>query len=267
MSFDIDALRALRRSSRLGARIDFYEETDSTNTRLREAGRSGAAEGLVAIAEQQSAGRGRLGRSWASPPGRNLYMSVLLRPPVALEMVPQLTLVAGLATAETAREWVPQAQIKWPNDVWVAGRKVAGILTEMEASGSQVGFVVTGIGVNLNLRADELPPELRAIAGGLIQFLPLGSEPIARDRFADRLLANLERRYLDFLSGGFAAIRNAWDDLSLLTGRQVRIDAGGELQQGEVLGIDAEGRLRLRHAAGETRVVAGDVTVLGTTEP
>ena len=262
MDFDVDTLRTLRLGQRLGHTIHFYEETDSTNTRAREAGRDGAPEGTLFIAERQTAGRGRLGRTWESPPRRNLYLSVLLRPPVALEIVPQLTLVAGLSTAEAVREWVPRAGIKWPNDVLIDGRKVSGILTEMEASQGRVAFVVVGIGVNLNLRAEELPPELRDRAAGVGEFLPAGAGPIDRPRFADRLLSHLDEHSRQFVDHGFAALRARWNELSLLAGRHVRIDSSGTLYEGVVVGIHDDGTLHLRGAAGEARVVAGDVTVL-----
>lgn len=259
---EIDELRRLRRDHRLGGAITFLPSTDSTNTRARDLARSGAAEGTVVIAEEQSAGRGRLGRSWSSPPGLNLYLSVILRPSVALEVVPQLTLVAGVAAALTAREWVADAGIKWPNDIVVRGKKTGGILTEMEAAEGQVAFVVVGIGLNLNIRPEQFPPELREHAGALSWFTGT-KEPIARHRFADRLLSQLEQAYETFVRSGFGALRDTWNELSLLTGRSVRIDSSGQISTGTVIGLDADGALLLRDESGsEKRVVAADVTVL-----
>ncbi len=256
----IDDLRRACAARRLGHTIHYFDRVDSTNTLAHRLAVDGAAEGTVVLAETQTKGRGRLGRTWVSPPNRNLYLSVILRPPVAAAQAPQLTLVAGLAVVEAVRAWAPAAVIKWPNDVLVGGRKLAGILTEMEAEDSRVRFVVLGIGVNLNAEAEDFPPELRDKAGSLCE---AAGTPIDRVTFAARLLSQLEGRYDLFLRQGFAAIGPLWEGFSCLSGRSVHIDGSGGSHSGIVIGLAADGALRLRDATGqEIRVVAGDVTVV-----
>ncbi|HEX7407091.1 MAG TPA: biotin--[acetyl-CoA-carboxylase] ligase [Candidatus Binatia bacterium] len=256
----IDDLRGARAAARIGCHLHYFESVDSTNTVAHQLARGGAADGTVVLAETQTKGRGRLGRTWVSPPYRNLYLSVILRPGLPVSDAPPIGLVAGLAVAETVREWTPQVAIKWPNDVLVAGRKVAGILLEMEAEDGRVRFVILGVGVNLNSVADDFPPDLRDKAIGLCTAV---GTPVDRGGFAARLLSRLEARYEVFLREGFAAIQPLWEGLSCLTGRHVHIDGGGERHAGVVTGIGADATLRLRDTAGqEIRVVAGDVTVV-----
>lgn len=256
----IDALRRAQAAARFGGSIHYFESVDSTNTGAHRLAAAGAAEGTVVVAETQTKGRGRLGRGWASPPFRNLYISIVLRPPIATTVAPQIGLVAGLATAETVSHWAPRAVIKWPNDVLIAGRKVAGILAEMEADADHVRFVITGIGVNLNSSEADFPAELRDKAVGLCAVV---GGPIDRVAFASRLLSRLEERYDQFVRDGFAAIRPLWERLSCLTGRQVQIDSGDQRYTGVVCGVADDGSLQLRDAAGEDiRVIVGDVTVV-----
>jgi BirA family transcriptional regulator, biotin operon repressor / biotin---[acetyl-CoA-carboxylase] ligase len=257
----IDDLRSARQGARFGHVIHYLDSTDSTNTAARRLALEGAAEGTVVIAETQTKGRGRLGRGWVSPPFRNLYLSLVVRPSIATSDAPKIVLVAGLAVAETVREWTNRVAIKWPNDVLIDDRKVAGILTEMEVEDTRVRFVIVGIGVNLNSAPADFPPELRDKAIGLCTAV---GEPIDRVRFTDRLLSRLEERCDLFVRTGFAAIRPLWEGLSCLTGRAVEIDDGGRRYVGVAAGVADDGSLRLRDAAGrETRVLAGDVTVVG----
>jgi BirA family biotin operon repressor/biotin-[acetyl-CoA-carboxylase] ligase len=240
--------------------VRWLEETDSTQRVARELARAGAAEGTVVIAERQTAGRGRLGRAWHSPGGLNLYCSIVLRPPLPPTAVPQLALVAGAAVAAAVSETAARpAAIKWPNDVLLDGRKVAGILTEMESEVDRVHHVVCGIGVNLNTPARAFPPALREKAGSL---LTVTGRRVARAPFTARLLAAVETRYARWRDAGFAAVRPEWESYSCLTGADVTVAAGDGEQRGRVLGLADDGALRLRRAdGGEVRVVAGEVTV------
>jgi BirA family biotin operon repressor/biotin-[acetyl-CoA-carboxylase] ligase len=256
----VAALRAARHGSRFGHTVHYLERTESTNDVGQALARGGAAEGTVVIAEQQTRGRGRLGRSWLSPPFRNLYLSLVLRPAIPLGRAPQVALVAGLAVADAVSEWAADAALKWPNDVLIASRKVAGILAELDAGNAAVGFIILGIGVNLNSSTDDFPPELRERAVALCAATGV---PVDRVTFTNRLLSRLEERYDAFLQHGFAALRPAWERLSCLTGRHVQIDDGGRRYEGLVIGMRDDGSLRLVDAAQrESAVVAGDVTVL-----
>jgi BirA family biotin operon repressor/biotin-[acetyl-CoA-carboxylase] ligase len=261
----IEELRRARAAARIGCTIEYCESVDSTNTRAYQLASAGAFEGTVVIAETQTRGRGRLGRAWVSPAFCNLYLSVVLRPPIAATVAPQIGLVIGVATAETVREWAAGAVIKWPNDILIDGRKVAGILTEMDVEHDRVRFVIAGVGVNLNSTPGDFPPDVRDKAVALA--LAAG-KPIDRTAFSARLLSRLEERYGDFLRDGFAAVRPLWERLSCLTGRQVCIDDGNQRHEGIVAGVADDGALQLRDAAGrEIRVVAGDVTVIDGYEP
>ncbi|MBI3783874.1 MAG: biotin--[acetyl-CoA-carboxylase] ligase [Deltaproteobacteria bacterium] len=260
LPFDVEALRAARAGKRLGRFCHYFETTDSTNSVAQQLARDGAAEGTVVIADAQTKGRGRLGRSWSSPPFRNLYLSVILRPPIALGEAPQLALVVGAAIAEAIREWAPHATLKWPNDVLLEGKKVSGALTELEVVSDGIAFVIAGIGVNLNIHDDELPDELRDKAIGLCSITGAAIDRVA---FADTLLARLESLYDTYLSSGFAAIRPRWEQLSALTGRRLQVDDCGRRYAGIALGLADDGALRLRLDDGrEQTIVAGDVTVV-----
>lgn len=254
-----EAVIAALQTRWLGRALHVFPELDSTNTTVREMGVNGAADGTVVIADAQRKGRGRLGRKWESPAGTNLYLSALLRCDLPVDRLAQISLLAGVAAAETVREWCA-AEIKWPNDVLAGGRKVAGILAEMDGSGGQ-RVVILGIGVNLNTALEDFPPALRDKAGSLR--MATGTE-IDRARFAARLLNNLEVRYEQWRRDGFAPIAAVWRDLAPMIGRFIRVQEPGAVVEGTVVDIDDDGALRLRLVDGSShRVVAGDVTVIG----
>lgn len=259
MGFTAAALSAQLTTNRFGRELHCFDEIGSTNTVARDLARAGAVEGTVVIAEAQTQGRGRLGRSWASPAGRNLYLSIVLRPRLPDACLAQVSLVAGIASCEAVREWC-SAMLKWPNDVLVDGRKVAGLLIESEGEGT-ARFLILGVGVNLNATSEDLPPELRDKAGS-IQMAT--QTPVDRTRFAASLLGHLERRYDELHAQGFAPLRAAWESLSTLIGAQICVDGAPGRIEGIALGLDDDGALRVRLASGkEHRVVAGDVTVVG----
>jgi BirA family biotin operon repressor/biotin-[acetyl-CoA-carboxylase] ligase len=250
------------RSAVLGRVVHYEEETGSTNVVARGLARAGAAEGTVVVAETQTAGRGRLGRAWFSPPGSNLYLSVVLRPDIPPARAPQLALVAGSAVAAAIEaEGGVRPALKWPNDVLLDGRKVAGILTEMDSEADRVGFVVLGIGVNLNVSACELADALGDTATSVAAATGHG---VDRARFTGRLLGELERRYRRVLDEGFAAgLRAEWEGYSALTGREVTVTGPDGDRRGRVIGVDGEGALCLApEGGGVMRVLAGDVTLL-----
>lgn len=258
---DVDRIRAARADGRFGATIHYRESTESTNSDAQQLARDDAAEGTVVVAETQTRGRGRLGRAWTSPPLRNLYMSIVLRPRITTGQTPQIALVAGAAAAATLRQWCSRANLKWPNDVLIDGRKVCGILAEMEAGPQGVASVILGIGVNLNMADDDFPPDLRDKAIGLSQAT---GAAVDRTAFASGLLEQLEAIYDQFIGGGFAAIRSRWESLSSFFGREVEIDDGSRRFRGTASGLAEDGSLRLRLTGGEeVDVVAGDVTVVG----
>jgi BirA family biotin operon repressor/biotin-[acetyl-CoA-carboxylase] ligase len=252
-------LRPLLATRDLGHALHCHETLPSTNDLAKELAEAGAAHGEVVVAEAQTAGRGRRGRAWASPSRKNLYLSVVLRPDLPPQRATELTLLASVALCEAVREAGVEAEIKWPNDVLVGGRKVGGILTEMAAEPDRVQWVVLGLGVNLNAAEEDLPPELRDQATSLAA---ARGAAVPRALFAAALLARLEAWLDRHAAEGFAPVREAWRALSGTLGRQVRVVTG----EGELVGVaedvDETGALLLRGAAGVERVIAGDVHVL-----
>jgi BirA family biotin operon repressor/biotin-[acetyl-CoA-carboxylase] ligase len=252
-------LRPLLSTRDLGQAIHYFEEIDSTNDRAKELADDGALHGEAVVAEMQRAGRGRRGRSWSSPAGKNLYLSVVLRPELPPTRAPELTLVGALAACDALRDAGVDAGIKWPNDVLVGGRKIAGILTELSAEPDHVHWIVLGVGVNLNARREDFPPELRDEATSVL--IERG-QPVPRALFAAALLATLEKWLDVHREEGFDAIRDAWKGRSVTLGRAVRVRMGDRDVDGTAEELDASGALLVRTATGLERVMTGDVVLL-----
>lgn len=241
--------------------VHCLSETGSTNQDLRKMAEQGAAEGTVLVADQQSAGRGRLGRRWESPAGVNLYCSILLRPQIPPQQAPQMTFLSAVATAEAMIETFHlPVRVKWPNDLLVGGRKIAGMLNEMSAESEQIHFVLLGIGVNLNMTAEQFPADLRYPATSV---LLERKEPVARLVFVRNLLQRIDALYRIYLDEGFWAIRRRWEGLSDLLNCTVQVDQNPGLRVGTVVGLEDDGALRLQLEDGRIeRILAGDVRPL-----
>ncbi|MCC7495379.1 MAG: biotin--[acetyl-CoA-carboxylase] ligase [Fimbriimonadaceae bacterium] len=236
-----------------------YAEVTSTNDLARDHARRGATEGTVVLADWQAAGRGRLGRRWEAAAGQGLLASLILRPPAAAAHSAWLTLLAGVAVAETVREVTDlPAGLKWPNDVLLADRKLAGILTESSRLGDG-HLAIVGIGLNVNQTSDDFPPELTTAATSLR--LGSGREWDRRELLDDltRRLPSLYRLLLDHDS---EALRQRWLALDQTIGRSVTVEAADGPWQGRAAAIDDHGALWVEDAAGEPRrVLAGDVAL------
>lgn len=243
---------------RIGSRILVQEETDSTNDDAWQLGLQGAEEGTVVIAEMQRAGKGRRGRRWISPAGKNLYASILLRPPVLPSEAALLTLMAAVELCETLKETVPVApRIKWPNDVLLGGKKVAGILAEMHAEQESIHFLVLGIGVNLNMTQDMFPEDLTYPATSVQCVL---ERPVERVPFARRLLKNLDQGYERFLQDGPAPVRKRWIENCAHISDWLDVDTPKGVVRGRFADIDEEGALVLEVSPSRLeRIRAGDV--------
>ena len=253
-------VRPLLNTHDVGQALHWYEEVGSTNDVAKELADEGALHGEVVIAERQSAGRGRRGRSWSSPPRKNLYLSVVLRPDLPPARAPEVTLLAAVAVCQAVRRaGVASAAIKWPNDVLASGRQLAGVLTEMAAEVERVQWLVVGIGVNVNAAADDFPDELRELATSLL--IERG-DPVPRALFAAALLTALEEWLDRHAAEGFAPVRAAWREMSDTLGRQVRVRVGTADLVGLAEDVDETGALLVRTASGLERVVAGDVEML-----
>jgi BirA family transcriptional regulator, biotin operon repressor / biotin---[acetyl-CoA-carboxylase] ligase len=246
----------------IGWRIDYFDEVGSTQRVAAELAEQGVAQGAVVIAERQTSGRGRMGRQWHSPPGVNLYATIILRPTCPLSKVPRLSLVAGVAAAEALETAAPGlVALKWPNDVWLNERKSGGIISEAVTDASHgLQCVLIGIGLNLNLAARDIPPELRGKATSVLIATGYSCDRIA---IASALLQKLGSRYMETERSGFAPIRLLWERYSALTGRLVTAVDGASRISGTVTGIDEEGALLLQTAQGPTRILTGDVSIEG----
>jgi BirA family biotin operon repressor/biotin-[acetyl-CoA-carboxylase] ligase len=244
----------------VGREIRVFERTTSTNDIIARLGRDGIGEGAVVFAESQSRGRGRLGRLWVSPARKGLWFSILLRPDLAPQSATQLTVAAATALARAiALQTGLAPEIKWPNDILIRGKKAAGILTEMTAELDHVKEMVLGIGVNVNLDAAELPPDLRKTATSLkIE----SGQVIDRAELAVVILRELDEDYERIRRGQFELVAAEWQQRCGTLGRQVAIRIGERVIRGRAESLDAEGALLLRTQHGRLeRIIGGDVTM------
>jgi len=241
----------------LGCHCIELDECESTNDDAARMARAGARHGTIVIARSQRAGRGRDGRSWASPRDAGLYLSAVVRPPLPLVDVPPMTLAIGIGLCDAVRAMGAPAALKWPNDALVHGKKLAGVLVEAHSQGNRLDAIVVGIGVNL--AAGALPPELAASAITLEQ---AAGAPIDRTVFIARLLSHVERWIDRYIASGLSVIAPAWHE-RMATGISARARVDGVDLLGELAGLDGDGALLLRDVGGSLhRVRSGDVEVI-----
>jgi BirA family biotin operon repressor/biotin-[acetyl-CoA-carboxylase] ligase len=247
----------------MGKVIHYFTRLDSTNSKAYELAARGAEEGEVVITESQEKGRGRLGRNWFSPPHLNLYLSVILRPKIPPHQASLITLMAAVATAEAIEKYSGlRASIKWPNDILLNGRKVAGLLNEIQSEIDRVHFVILGIGVNLNTDGKMFPKEIKTLATSLKQEM---KGAISRNAFLGSLLQSLEEWYGIFLKEGGEPILTAWKERADIQGRTVKVTSFGEELNGVAIDIDSDGALILKTEKQERkRVIAGDIEYNGS---
>jgi BirA family transcriptional regulator, biotin operon repressor / biotin---[acetyl-CoA-carboxylase] ligase len=254
-------LQKSRQGERLGREVVYFESTDSTNRQAREKALGGGEEGLVVIADSQSQGKGRMGRSWSSPPGSNVYFSTILRPSIPPIQAPQITLIAGISCAQAlTRATGLDVRIKWPNDIFLNGKKVAGILAEMDGERSDLRFVILGIGINVNWAGEDIPEPLREIATSL---RAESGEAFDRASILSEVLEELERNYTLFLAEGFSGrMRDEWNRLSGSKEKWATVCFPDKKISGKILGLDTDGALLLLDGEGKThRFIAGDVSL------
>jgi len=248
-------------AKRLGCEVRFLQETASTNRDVDTAAQAGAAEGFLVMADAQTAGRGRMSHTWFSPPGANLYFSLLLRPDVELAAVQSLPLVVGLAVTEAIIECAPalQPKIKWPNDLLVNGKKICGILCELQTKHDKPDYIVAGIGVNVNLTADQIPNELKTSATSI---LIENGKPLNREQLLAAILNRLEPLYDNWRAFGFKPFVANMHALDALRGLLIRIDLSGEPVEGIAAGIQADGALLLETSKGLRPIYSGEAHIL-----
>lgn len=236
-------------SLRIGSEILVFDAVDSTNDLAKRYLEKDVAEGLVLIAETQTRGRGRRGRSWVSMPGIGLYLSIILKPEVQPRLLPQLTLLAGLATTLTINEFTrPKSRLKWPNDILLNGKKCCGILCETHPTPAGETGVIVGIGINVNHCLSDFPDELKSTATSLM--IETGNT-IDRHQLAQTLISNLDQQYDAYLQNGEREVMEKWLENSDMVGKKITVTHGESSTQGTALGLDSEGRLLVRSEKGE----------------
>ena len=245
-----DLLARLGKTKVIGRDIRVFEQTTSTNDVIEKLARDGVKEGAVVFAESQTKGRGRLGRKWISPGRKGLWFSVLLRPDLRPQETTQLTVASATALRRAIQsETGLRPEIKWPNDIVIGGKKVAGILTELSAELDRVRHVILGIGVDVNLGAGEFPPELRKLATSLkIE----SGRTISRAGLATAILRELDFDYARICGGGFTEVADEWQEHCKTIGRQVTIQIGERRIRGRAESLDDDGALLLRTDHGRS---------------
>jgi len=253
-----DVLARLGQARVIGRDIRVFEETTSTNDVIEKLARDGVKEGVVVFAESQTKGRGRLGRKWMSPTHKGLWFSVLLRPALSPQETTQLTVASATALRRAIKTVTDlTADIKWPNDLLIGGKKVVGILTEMSAEVDRVRHVILGIGVDVNQK--EFPPELRKVATSLK--IEVGEE-ICRAELATEMLRELDLDYARIGDGKFSAVADEWEAGCATLGRNVSVQMGSRLIHGSAESLDDDGALLVRTEHGHLeRIIGGDVTL------
>jgi BirA family biotin operon repressor/biotin-[acetyl-CoA-carboxylase] ligase len=255
-----DILSLLPERQVIGRDIRVFQETTSTNDVADKLGRDGVKEGVVVLAETQSKGRGRLGRSWLSLRAKGLWFSILLRPPLPPQSATQLTIASATAVVRGLRASTGlECEVKWPNDILFRGRKLCGILTEMAAELESIKHVVLGIGLNANFEGSDFPPELRKLATSLR--IETGRE-LRRCEIAAAILRELDSDYRRIVNGEFESIANDWEAACSTLGQNIEILSGNRVIAGRAESLDSEGALLLRTQHGRLeRIIGGDVTV------
>jgi BirA family biotin operon repressor/biotin-[acetyl-CoA-carboxylase] ligase len=255
--WDPDKLKSALNTRVIGREFKIFQELDSTNQYAFEIALKGAEEGTVILADQQSRGRGRMGRDWVSPPGVGIYVTVILRPKSRVGDLPKYTLLASVAVAEAVRDVTGlQAVIKWPNDVLIEGKKFCGILEESMITGNKIGHLVIGIGINVNTDPADLPETPK---GAPTSLKAERGETVDRNRLLTNLLQKLDSGYSDILEGKGINIVHKWRGLSATLGRRVRVEMSGSSIEGQAVDIDDDGSLLISKDGELQKINSGDI--------
>jgi BirA family biotin operon repressor/biotin-[acetyl-CoA-carboxylase] ligase len=259
----IEHIRRTLATERIGFQLYLFGEVGSTNTVLRRLADTGAPDGTVVLAETQTMGRGRLGKPWFSPPGLNLYASVLFRPASPPSAVPVFSFISSLALTDAIwAEGLP-AEIKWPNDVLVDGRKVAGTLAAYASAGDVVEYVILGIGVNLNVDHATLAGALGPAAAAATSLREAAGRLIDRNAFTAAFLNLLEKWDNEYRAHGSNAVLEAWRERDALADHLVEVRGSADTYRGRAIGVNREGRLVVEEVRGARReIVTGEIVIL-----
>ncbi|MFZ5591615.1 MAG: biotin--[acetyl-CoA-carboxylase] ligase [Bacillota bacterium] len=245
-----------------GQNVHYFNRVESTNVAARDLARRGAVDGTLVVAEEQTGGRGRLERGWFSPAGGGIWCSLILRPPLLPSEVAPVTLTCAVAVRRAIQQVAGlEVQIKWPNDLLLDGRKVCGILTEMSAEMEKVNYIIIGMGLNVNIRTEQFPPELRDAATSL---LACGGREYSRCRILQRYLEQMEDLVALWMTEGMEKILAEWKQYCVTLGRQVVVSTVREQFAGLALDVGSQGELIVEDRHGVRRTFwAGEVTLAG----
>jgi len=256
--FNAEVVQAQLTTQRIGRKTVVVDETGSTNQDIMQLAEEGAAEGLVLFANRQRRGKGRMGRVWHTLP-ESLAVSVLLRPDLPPEQVPQLSLLTAVALHDALSVYAPDLRIKWPNDLLYHGAKVAGILTEMRAEPGRVHAVVLGFGINLQAPVDGWPGD---ITQAVTDLATISAQRVSKLEIAVAVLEALDQWYDIYLQDGFAPVHAAWWKAHAASGDKVRVHNGQGYIEGVASALDDDGALLLQTVSGVQRIIAGDLELL-----
>ncbi|WP_413408045.1 biotin--[acetyl-CoA-carboxylase] ligase [Paenibacillus amylolyticus] len=258
-SIDATGLQLALDTTVFGRKAVLLTSTLSTQGDVLKLAEQGQAEGAVVIAEEQTGGRGRFGRQWFSPPGKGIWMSVLLRPDLPLQHTPQLTLLTGVAVCRAVRACSgADAGIKWPNDVLIDGRKVCGILLESTVEDHEVRYCIAGIGVDVNFDPEDYPEDLTTIATSLKMET---GQSVDRTKLTAAILTELEQLYFLYQKEGFGVISALWEALSVSMNREITVTNPHGVIEGKAIGLDPSGALIVEKHDGEhTLIISGEIS-------
>lgn len=244
----------------LGRAVYYYDSIDSTNREARALASVGAPHGALVVTEEQTGGRGRLGRGWFSPRGMGVWCSLVLRPEIIPGEAPPVTMLAAVAVAAAVEKVAGvRPGIKWPNDLLVGGKKLCGILTEMNAEMEKVNFLVVGMGINVNTPLEDFPDELRDTATSLYV---VKNECVSRQELLKQLLREFENFYRTWLESGFGPVLEEWKKRCVTLNCPVRLSTPRESWEGWAEDVDASGSLVLLLPDGSRqRFLAGEVSL------
>jgi BirA family biotin operon repressor/biotin-[acetyl-CoA-carboxylase] ligase len=260
--FDNHDIDNIFRGEIIGQEIILLDSTTSTNDVAIEIGsKEKTPEGTVIIADEQKSGRGRFGRNWISPPGVNLYFTVILKPTLLPENISIITLAAAVAVASSVREYTGLgAEIKWPNDILIHGRKIGGILVEMKSMGKQIDLMNIGIGLNVNMQLDIIPEDIRPFTTSL---KTESKTDIDRCGLLNAILSKLEQIYKMILNGDKQTLINEWIRLNCTIGKEVSVQGQNSIIRGVADSVNDKGELLIRLESGKIETVnSGEVKIL-----
>lgn len=244
----------------IGKKVVSYHSVKSTNIVASELASVGEGEGTIVTAETQTKGKGRLGRKWHSPEKSGIYLSIILKPKFKPEKAPGLSIMTAVALADTCKSFTgANVQIKWPNDLLLNSKKVAGILTELSADKNKIEYVIIGVGINLNQKSDDFPEELRKTATSIRR---INKRKVDRILFLKKFLYQFEKQYLSYQKYQLKAVQKKVRSYSSLIGSKVKLAQGNSIIEGVAVQIDESGALIVNNGEKDIRINSGEVTVI-----